>query len=303
MKQKIRTALLLLLMVLGTGLVLMACGAKNLADSRTAGSDSYGLNVERMTETDSYQMELQKGEMLAIHFETVDDLNLHIAPGEIYGFIDHNGAGKTTTLKSVAGILQFDTGEIYIDGKSTRTQPLECKRSFAYIPDNPDLYDYMTGIKYLNFIADIFHISAADRQMRIRKYGDLFELTDDLAQPMEGWRAVCRAGCHLCGNARQRTLPVVHGALQSCLHEFYDRTFGIFGGKKPLAAAIAPGRVMEDLSGKNQDAAPFDRFAAAVVHRMHGSSLSLASDATADASSFCQLLYSAYGTGRSVLWR
>ena len=84
----------------------------------------------------------------------VDDLNLHIAPGEIYGFIGHNGAGKTRTLKSVAGILQFDTGEIYIDGKSIRTQPLECKRSFAYIPDNPDLYDYMTGIQYLNFIVN-----------------------------------------------------------------------------------------------------------------------------------------------------
>ena len=119
--------------------------------------------------------------------KAVDDLNLHIAPGEIYGFIGHNGAGKTTTLKSVAGILQFDTGEIYIDGQSIQTQPLECKCSFAYIPDNPDLYDYMTGIKYLNFIADIFHISAADRQMRIRKYGDLFELTGDLAQPIAAY--------------------------------------------------------------------------------------------------------------------
>ena len=119
--------------------------------------------------------------------KAVDDLNLHIAPGEIYGFIGHNGAGKTTTLKSVAGILQFDTGEIYIDGKSIRTQPLECKRSFAYIPDNPDLYDYMTGIKYLNFIADIFNVSAADRQMRIHKYGDLFELTGDLAQPIAAY--------------------------------------------------------------------------------------------------------------------
>ena len=119
--------------------------------------------------------------------KAVDDLNLHIASGEIYGFIGHNGAGKTTTLKSVAGILQFDTGEIYIDGKSIRTQPLECKRSFAYIPDNPDLYDYMTGIKYLNFIADIFGVSAADRQKRIRKYGDLFELTDDLAQPIAAY--------------------------------------------------------------------------------------------------------------------
>jgi ABC-2 type transport system ATP-binding protein len=117
----------------------------------------------------------------------VDNLSLHIAPGEIYGFIGHNGAGKTTTLKSVAGILQFDAGEIYIDGKSIRTQPLECKRCFAYIPDNPDLYDYMTGIKYLNFIADIFGVSAVDRQARIRKYAELFELTDDLDQPIAAY--------------------------------------------------------------------------------------------------------------------
>jgi len=117
----------------------------------------------------------------------VDNLSLHIAPGEIYGFIGHNGAGKTTTLKSVAGILQFDAGEIYIDGKSIRTQPLECKRCFAYIPDNPDLYDYMTGIKYLNFIADIFGVSAVDRQARIRKYAELFELTDDFDQPIAAY--------------------------------------------------------------------------------------------------------------------
>ena len=119
--------------------------------------------------------------------KAVDDLNLHIAPGEIYGFIGHNGAGKTTTLKSVAGILQFDQGEIYVDGKSIRTQPLECKRTFAYIPDNPDLYDYMTGIKYLNFVADIFGVSAADRQERIKKYADLFGLTADLAQPVSAY--------------------------------------------------------------------------------------------------------------------
>ena len=117
----------------------------------------------------------------------MDNLSLHIAPGEIYGFIGHNGAGKTTTLKSVAGILQFDAGEIYIDGKSIRTQPLECKRCFAYIPDNPDLYDYMTGIKYLNFIADIFGVSAVDRQARIRKYAELFELTDDFDQPIAAY--------------------------------------------------------------------------------------------------------------------
>ena len=119
--------------------------------------------------------------------KAVDDLNLHIHPGEIYGFIGHNGAGKTTTLKSVVGILQFDQGEILIDGKSIQTDPLACKREIAYIPDNPDLYDYMTGIKYLNFIADVFGISAQDRQIRIRKYADLFELTADLAQPIAAY--------------------------------------------------------------------------------------------------------------------
>ena len=119
--------------------------------------------------------------------KAVDDLNLHINPGEIYGFIGHNGAGKTTTLKSVVGILQFDQGEILIDGKSIRTAPLACKREIAYIPDNPDLYDYMTGIKYLNFIADVFGVSAEDRQVRIRKYADLFELTTDLSQPIAAY--------------------------------------------------------------------------------------------------------------------
>ena len=119
--------------------------------------------------------------------KAVDDLSLQIRRGEIYGFIGHNGAGKTTTLKAVTGILQFDEGEILIDGKSVRTSPLECKREIAYIPDNPDLYDYMTGIKYLNFIADIFAVSAADRQDRIRKYADLFELTADLAQPIAAY--------------------------------------------------------------------------------------------------------------------
>lgn len=119
--------------------------------------------------------------------KAVDDLTLHIAPGEIYGFIGHNGAGKTTTLKSVVGILQFDEGEILINGKSIRTAPLDCKRDIAYIPDNPDLYDYMSGIKYLNFIADIFGVSAVDRKERIRKYSELFELTADLAQPIAAY--------------------------------------------------------------------------------------------------------------------
>ena len=119
--------------------------------------------------------------------KAVDDLTLHIAPGEIYGFIGHNGAGKTTTLKSVVGILQFDEGEILINGKSIRTAPIDCKRDIAYIPDNPDLYDYMSGIKYLNFIADIFGVSTADRKERIRKYSERFELTADLAQPIAAY--------------------------------------------------------------------------------------------------------------------
>ncbi len=119
--------------------------------------------------------------------KAVDDLSLHIAPGEIYGFIGHNGAGKTTTLKAVVGILQFDAGEITVNGHSIKADPLACKRELAYIPDNPDLYDFMTGIKYLNFIADIFGVSAADRKARIAKYAGLFELTDDLAQPIAAY--------------------------------------------------------------------------------------------------------------------
>ena len=119
--------------------------------------------------------------------KAVDDLTLHIAPGEIYGFIGHNGAGKTTTLKSVVGILQFDQGEITIGGKSIKTDPLACKRLLAYIPDNPDLYDYMTGIKYLNFIADVFGVDAQTRRERIRTYAGTFELTGDLAQPIAAY--------------------------------------------------------------------------------------------------------------------
>ena len=119
--------------------------------------------------------------------KAVDDLTLHIAPGEIYGFIGHNGAGKTTTLKSVVGILQFDAGTITIDGTDLKADPLACKRKLAYIPDNPDLYDYMTGIKYLSFIADVFGVDAQTRQARIRQYGDIFEITGDLAQPIAAY--------------------------------------------------------------------------------------------------------------------
>lgn len=119
--------------------------------------------------------------------KAVDDLSLHIQPGEIYGFIGHNGAGKTTTIKSCCGILQFDSGEILIDGKSITKDPIGCKSVLAYIPDNPDLYEFMSGIQFLNFVADIFGVSVADRQERIRRYADMLELTDDLAQPISAY--------------------------------------------------------------------------------------------------------------------
>lgn len=120
-------------------------------------------------------------------FKAVDDLSLHIAPGEIYGFIGHNGAGKTTTLKSVVGILRFDGGDIFIDGTSIKDDPLKCKAKMAYIPDNPDLYDYMTGIKYLRFVADIYGVPEKVRNAKIREYGDAFELTEDLGQPISAY--------------------------------------------------------------------------------------------------------------------
>ena len=132
------------------------------------------LNIQHFTKT--------YGEKKA-----VDDLSLHIAPGEIYGFIGHNGAGKTTTLKAAVGILQFDAGEITIGGHSIKTEPLACKQLLAYIPDTPDLYDFMSGIQYLNFIADIFGIPAAERWARIEPYADAFELTGDLGQPISAY--------------------------------------------------------------------------------------------------------------------
>ena len=119
--------------------------------------------------------------------KAVDDLSLHIRPGEIYGFIGHNGAGKTTTIKFCCGILQYDSGEVFVDGVSMKENPIACKEKIAYIPDNPDLYEFMTGIQFLNFVADIFGVSAGERQERIRKYADEFELTADLAQPVSAY--------------------------------------------------------------------------------------------------------------------
>ena len=132
------------------------------------------LNIEHLTKT--------YGDKKA-----VDDLSLHIRPGEVYGFIGHNGAGKTTTLKSCCGILQFDSGSIRIGGKSIQDDPLACKKILAYIPDNPDLYEFLPGIKYLNFVADVYGVSAADRETRILRYADLFDLTADLAQPVSAY--------------------------------------------------------------------------------------------------------------------
>ena len=119
--------------------------------------------------------------------KAVDDLSLHIRPGEIFGFIGHNGAGKSTTIKSAVGILQFDEGTITIDGTDLKEDPLKCKKALAYIPDNPDLYEFMSGIRYLNFISDIFGIGTAERTEKIREYAGLFELTDDLAQPISAY--------------------------------------------------------------------------------------------------------------------
>lgn len=112
--------------------------------------------------------------------KAVDDLSLHVAAGDIYGFIGHNGAGKSTTIKSVVGVLEFEKGEILIDGHDVRREPLACKQVTAYIPDNPDLYEHLTGIQYLNFIADIFGVPSADKEQRIRGYADRLEITQAL---------------------------------------------------------------------------------------------------------------------------
>ncbi len=119
--------------------------------------------------------------------KAVDDLSLHICPGEIYGFIGHNGAGKTTTIKSAIGILQFDEGEIYVDGISIKDDPSSCKKKLAYIPDNPDLYEYMSGIQYLNFIADIFGVEQEARKEKIEKYAAEFGLTGDLSEAISSY--------------------------------------------------------------------------------------------------------------------
>lgn len=117
----------------------------------------------------------------------VDHLSLHIRPGELCAFIGHNGAGKTTTLKACCGILSFDEGEIFVDGKSVRTNPIACKQALAYLPDNPDLYEYLTGISFLNFVCDVYGVSKSDRAERIDRYSKLLELTDELNDPISSY--------------------------------------------------------------------------------------------------------------------
>ena len=165
----------------------------------------------------------------------VDDLTLHIAPGEIYGFIGHNGAGKTTTLRSVAGIQQFDKGEILIAGHSVRTEPLECKRVLAYIPDNPDLYDFLSGIKYLNFIADVFGVGADERAERIRRWAGEFELTDDLAQPIAAY-----------SHGMKQKLAIISAWLHEPKLILMDEPFV---GLDPKAAHILKGMMREHCAG------------------------------------------------------
>lgn len=119
--------------------------------------------------------------------KAVDDLSLHIRPGEIYGFIGHNGAGKTTTLKACCGILQYDEGEIAVDGVSMKRDPLACKKKIAYLPDNPDLYDFMTGTQFLNFVADIFGVSESERRQKISSLADAFEISANLADSVSSY--------------------------------------------------------------------------------------------------------------------
>lgn len=119
--------------------------------------------------------------------KAADDISLTVESGDIYGFIGHNGAGKSTTIRAIVGVLDFNDGEIFIDGHSVKKEPLECKKITAYIPDNPDLYENLTGIQYLNFIADVFDIDAETREKRIKEYGDRFEITDALGDPIASY--------------------------------------------------------------------------------------------------------------------
>lgn len=165
----------------------------------------------------------------------VDNLSLHIAPGEIYGFIGHNGAGKTTTIKSVAGILQFDAGEIEIDGVSVKKDPIAAKSRIAYIPDNPDLYDFMTGIGFLHFVADIFGVDTEARNERIKKYADAFGLTDSLAGAISSY-----------SHGMKQKLAIISALIHEPRLMILDEPFV---GLDPKAAHILKG-IMRELCDK-----------------------------------------------------
>ncbi|MBO5051579.1 MAG: ABC transporter ATP-binding protein [Clostridia bacterium] len=167
--------------------------------------------------------------------KAVDDLSLSIAPGEIYGFIGHNGAGKTTTLKACCGILQGDCGRITVGGLSMQEDPLGCKRLMAYIPDNPDLYDFLSGIKYLNFVADVYGVPADLRAERIRLYADRFELTKDLASPISAY-----------SHGMKQKLAIVAAWLHSPRLIIMDEPFV---GLDPRAAHILKGMMREHCDG------------------------------------------------------
>ena len=132
------------------------------------------MTEHAMLEINNYSKTYGKGKKAA------DNVTLSVESGDIYGFIGHNGAGKSTTIRAVVGVLDFTEGEIYIDGHSVKDEPIECKRITAYIPDNPDLYENLTGIQYLNFVADVFDIDTVRREENIKKYADMFEITDSL---------------------------------------------------------------------------------------------------------------------------
>jgi len=165
----------------------------------------------------------------------VDDLTLSIAPGEICAFIGHNGAGKTTTIKSCCGILNFDEGEIFVNGLSIKENPIECKRLIAYIPDNPELYEFMSGIQYLNFISDIFKVDAEKRQERIKKYADMFEITGELAQPVKSY-----------SHGMKQKLAIISALIHEPKLVIMDEPFV---GLDPKAAHLLKG-IMRDICDK-----------------------------------------------------
>ncbi len=163
--------------------------------------------------------------------KAVDDLSVTIGAGEIYGFIGHNGAGKTTTIKASCGLIDFDGGEIFVDGISVKENPLECKKRIAYIPDNPDLYEFMSGIKYLNFVADIYGVSKKDREDKIGRYADLFGLTADLSQPVSAY-----------SHGMKQKLAIIAALIHSPRLMLMDEPFV---GLDPKAAHILKGIMRE----------------------------------------------------------